>query len=128
VSSKIPVLVTGGAGYVGSYAVLALRDSGWPVAVIDNLTTGFAFAVPSDVPFYRGDISDGDLISKIFSEQNIQAIMHFAGSIVVPDSVIAPLKYYENNTTKSLSLISAAVRAGFRHFIFLHCCNLWLTR
>ncbi len=115
---KCPVLVTGGAGYIGSHAVLALRDGGWPVAVIDNLTTGFAFAVPDGVPLYRGDIADADLMARIIAEQGIGAIMHFAGSVVVPESVADPLKYYDNNTGKSRALIAAAVRGGVRHFIF----------
>jgi UDP-glucose 4-epimerase len=112
------VLVTGGAGYIGSHAVLALRDAGYPVAVIDNLTTGFRFAVPDEVAFYEGDIEDSLLLARIFSEQGIRAIMHFAGSIVVPVSVENPLKYYHNNTAKSRSLIAAAVAAGVPHFIF----------
>jgi UDP-glucose 4-epimerase len=85
-SSKCPVLVTGGAGYIGSHAVLALADAGWPVAVIDNLSTGFRFAVPEGVPFYEGDIADAELLARIFAERSIGAIMHFAGSIVVPES------------------------------------------
>lgn len=115
---KIPVLVTGGAGYIGSHAVLALRDSGWPVAVIDNLSTGFKFAVPDDVPLYEGDIADGDLVAQIIAEQSIKAIMHFAGSVVVPESVENPLKYYDNNTVKSRALIEAAVKGRVEHFIF----------
>jgi UDP-glucose 4-epimerase len=98
---KCPVLVTGGAGYIGSHAVLALKDAGWPVAVIDNLTTGFRFAIPAGVPLYEGDIDDGALLARIFAEQNTRAIMHFAGSIVVPESVADPLKYYHNNTAKA---------------------------
>lgn len=113
-----PVLVTGGAGYIGSHAVLALKDAGWPVAVIDNLTTGFRFAVPDDVPLYQGDIEDGALLARIFAEQGIGAIMHFAGSIIVPESVENPLKYYHNNTAKSRALIEAAVAGGVKHFIF----------
>jgi len=115
---KPSVLVTGGAGYIGSHAVLALIDAGWPVAVIDNLTTGFRFAVPDDVPLYEGDIEDGALLERIFAEQGTGAIMHFAGSIVVPESVENPLKYYHNNTVKSRALIDAAVTAGVPHFIF----------
>jgi len=115
---KPSVLVTGGAGYIGSHAVLALIDAGWPVAVIDNLTTGFRFAVPDDVPLYEGDIEDGALLERIFAEQGTGAIMHFAGSIVVPESVENPLKYYYNNTVKSRALIDAAVTAGVPHFIF----------
>ncbi len=117
-TEKCPVLVTGGAGYIGSHAVLALRDSGWPVAVIDNLTTGFRFAVPDDVPFYEGDIADGELLARIFAERGTKAVMHFAGSIVVPESVENPLKYYENNTVKSRMLLDALVKAGVPHMIF----------
>jgi len=115
---KVPVLVTGGAGYIGSHAVLALQDAGWPVAVIDNLTTGFRFAVPEGVAFYEGDIEDADLLARVFAEQGTRAIMHFAGSIVVPESVEDPLKYYHNNTVKSRALIEAAVNAAVPHFIF----------
>lgn len=121
-SAKPCVLVTGGAGYIGSHAVLALRDAGWPVAVLDNLSTGFRFAVPEDVPLYVGDIEDTALLERIFREQALGngsgAIMHFAGSIVVPESVADPLKYYHNNTAKSRMLIEAAVEAGVPHFIF----------
>src|SRR6478752_2703017 len=117
-TTKLPVLVTGGAGYIGSHAVLALRDRGWPVAVIDNLSTGFRFAVPEGVAFYEGDIEDAELLARIFAEQGTRAVMHFAGSIVVPESVEDPLKYYHNNTAKSRALIAAAVAAGVPHFIF----------
>lgn len=116
--SKVPVLVTGGAGYIGSHAVLALQDAGYPVAVIDNLVTGFRFAVPDGVPFYEGDIEDADLVARIFAEQGTRAVMHFAGSVVVPESVSNPLKYYHNNTAKSRALIAAVVEAGVPHFIF----------
>ena len=112
------MLVTGGAGYIGSHAVLALRDRGWPVAVIDDLTTGFRFAVPEDVPLYVGDIEDAELLARIFTEQRTAAVMHFAGSVVVPESVEDPLKYYHNNTVKSRALIAAAVAAGVPHIIF----------
>ena len=115
---KTPVLVTGGAGYIGSHAVLALLDAGWPVAVIDNLTTGFRWAVPEAVPFYEGDISDPALLARIFAEQGTRAVMHFAGSIVVPESVSDPLKYYRNNTANSRTLIEAVVAAGVPHMIF----------
>jgi UDP-glucose 4-epimerase len=112
------ILVTGGAGYIGSHAVLALKDAGWKVAVIDSLVTGFRWAVPDDVAFYEGDIADGDLVAQIIAEQNIGAILHFAGSIIVPESVSDPLKYYSNNTVKSRALIEAAVKGGVKHFIF----------
>ncbi len=117
-SSKVSVLVTGGAGYIGSHAVLALLDAGWPVAVLDDLSTGFEFAVPDGVPFYRGDIADEALLHHIFEEEGTRAIMHFAGSIIVPESVENPLKYYSNNTAKSRCLIETAVKAGISHFIF----------
>ncbi len=112
------VLVTGGAGYIGSHAVLALVDRGWPVCVIDNLTTGFRFAIPQGVPLYEGDIEDSALLARIFAEQKVGAVMHFAGSIIVPESVENPLKYYHNNTAKTRALIEAAVTAGVAHFIF----------
>lgn len=117
-TDRFTVLVTGGAGYIGSHAVLALKDAGWPVAVVDNLTTGFRWAVPDDVAFYEGDIEDGALVARIIAEQDIGAIMHFAGSIIVPESVENPLKYYHNNSAKSRSLIEAAVTGGVKHFIF----------
>ena len=117
-TAKLPVLVTGGAGYIGSHAVLALADAGWPVAVIDNLVTGFRWAVPESVPFYHGDIEDAALLARIFAVQDTRAILHFAGSVVVPESVSDPLKYYHNNTAKSRALIAAAVLAGVPHFIF----------
>jgi UDP-glucose 4-epimerase len=117
-TTRLPVLVTGGAGYIGSHAVLALTDAGWPVTVIDNLVTGFRWAVPDGVAFYEGDIADAALVARICAEQGIRAIMHFAGSIIVPESVENPLKYYENNTAKSRALIAAAVAAGVPHMIF----------
>lgn len=117
-TTKLPVLVSGGAGFIGSHAVLALKDHGWPVAVIDNLTTGFAAAVPEGVPLYEGDIADGELVSRICREQGTQAIMHFAGSVIVPESIRDPLKYYDNNTGRSRAFLAAAVRCGIRHIIF----------
>ncbi|WP_108811581.1 UDP-glucose 4-epimerase GalE [Sphingorhabdus sp. Alg231-15] len=115
---RFTILVTGGAGYIGSHAVLALKDAGWPVAVIDNLVTGFRWAVPDDVPFYEGDVADSSLIARIVNEQNVGAIMHFAGSVVVPESVENPLKYYDNNSAKSRSLIESAIANDVKHFIF----------
>ena len=85
--TKVPVLVTGGAGYIGSHATLALEDAGWSVAVIDDLSTGMRQVVPDGVPFYEGSIADPGLVQRILAEQGIQAIMHFAGSIVVQESV-----------------------------------------
>jgi UDP-glucose 4-epimerase len=117
-SAKLNVLVTGGAGYIGSHAVLALQEAGHNPVVIDNLVTGFRWAVADNVPFYEGDIADGDLVAEIFAKEDIQAVMHFAGSVVVPESVENPLKYYHNNTAKTRSLIESIVKAGVRHMIF----------
>lgn len=117
-SGKFPVLVTGGAGYIGSHAVLALLDAGWPVVVIDNLSTGFGWAVDERAVLAEGDIEDQALVGRLIAEHSIGAIMHFAGSIIVPESVENPLKYYHNNTAKSRALIEAAVMGGVRHFIF----------
>ncbi len=116
--ARFPILVTGGAGYIGSHAVLALLDAGWPVVVVDNLSTGFDWAVPDGATLVRGDIADQPLLAELIGSHKIGAIMHFAGSVVVPESVADPLKYYGNNTAKSRSLIESAVRGGARHFIF----------
>ncbi|MEA3080779.1 MAG: UDP-glucose 4-epimerase [Sphingomonadales bacterium] len=116
--TKPAVLVTGGAGYIGSHAVLALKDAGWHVAVVDDLSNGSRSVVPDDVPFYQGSIAERVLLDSIIDECGIGAIMHFAGSIVVPESVEQPLKYYANNTLASHSLISAAVDAGVKHILF----------
>lgn len=116
--NKLPVLVTGGAGYIGSHAVLALVDSGWPVIVIDDLSTGFEWAVPEQARLVRADIADQPLVARLIAEHGIGAVMHFAGSIIVPESVEQPLKYYHNNTVKSRALIESAVAGGVRHFIF----------
>jgi UDP-glucose 4-epimerase len=116
--AKLPVLVTGGAGYIGSHAVLALRDGGWPVAVIDDLSNGTREVVPGDVAFYQGDVADRALVERIFAEREIGAVMHFAGSIVVPESVEKPLLYYSNNTLASHAMTSAAIACGVRHILF----------
>lgn len=117
-SEKPTVLVTGGAGYIGSHAVLALKDAGYGVVVIDNLVTGFRWAVPDDVPFVEGDIADQVLVEATLRDHGARAIMHFAGSVVVPESVESPLKYYHNNSAKTRDLIESAVRVGVPHFIF----------
>jgi UDP-glucose 4-epimerase len=116
--SKVPVLVTGGAGYIGSHAVLALKDAGWDVAVIDDLSNGTRDVVPEGVAFYQGSIAERVLIDSLIDEHKIEAIMHFAGSIVVPESVEQPLRYYANNTLATHSLISAAVDGGVKHILF----------
>src|SRR3990170_3050354 len=112
------VLVTGGAGYIGSHMVLALRDAGEDVVVLDNLSTGFRWAVPEDVKFVAGDAGDHDLVLRLILANPIDAVIHFAGSIVVPESVANPLGYYLNNTCKSRTLIASTVSAKVPHFIF----------
>lgn len=112
------VLVTGGAGYIGSHAVLALRDAGAEVVVIDNLNTGFRQAVPADVPLIVGDIADRHLLASVMKEHGVTAVMHFAGSLIVPESVEKPLDYYANNTMASLGLIRASIEQGVNRFVF----------
>jgi UDP-glucose 4-epimerase len=112
------VLVTGGGGYIGSHMVWALLDAGEQVVVIDRLSTGFRWAIAPEARFYEGDIADTALMQQIFADNNIDSIIHFAGSIVVPESVADPLGYYENNTVKSRSLIASAVEAGIPYFVF----------
>ncbi|MGF7171557.1 UDP-glucose 4-epimerase [Sphingobium xanthum] len=117
-TDKPTIIVTGGAGYIGSHAVLALVDAGYPVVVIDNLTTGFRWAIHEKAIFIEGDIGDTALVERVVAEHDVKGIMHFAGSIIVPESVENPLKYYRNNTANSRALIEAAVNAGVPHFIF----------
>ncbi|MBD8553561.1 UDP-glucose 4-epimerase GalE [Rhizobium sp. CFBP 8762] len=112
------VLVTGGAGYIGSHMVWALLDAGEDVVVIDRLSTGFQWAVAPEARFYQGDVADAPLLARIFAENSIDAVIHFAGSIVVPDSMSDPLGYYENNTVKTRSLIASTIAAGVPHFVF----------
>jgi UDP-glucose 4-epimerase len=112
------VLVTGGAGYIGSHMVLALTDAGIDTVVIDNLSTGFAWCVSPKASLVRGDIGDDGLVLKVMKDHAVDAVIHFAGSIVVPDSVSDPLGYYQNNTVKSRTLMECAVKAKVPHFIF----------
>lgn len=112
------VLVTGGAGYIGSHMVLRLADAGQAVVVLDNLTTGFDWAIDHRATFVQGNAGDMELVGKLIAEHGITEIVHFAGSIVVPESVSDPLKYYANNTATSRNLIEAAVKGGVKHFIF----------
>ena len=112
------VLVTGGAGYIGSHMVWELLDHGEDVVVLDNLTTGFDWAVPERARLVVGDIGDLDLVCDLIAEADIDTIVHFAGSVVVPESVEDPLKYYKNNTSNTRTLLEAAVRGGVDKFIF----------
>ncbi|MBP2303241.1 UDP-glucose 4-epimerase GalE [Azospirillum picis] len=117
-TSRNTVLVTGGAGYIGSHVVLALRDGGRPVVVVDDLSSGRRAAVPPEVALVEGDVGDRDLIAHVLAEHRVGTVMHFAGSIVVPESVEKPLDYYRNNTANSLALIEACHRAGVERFVF----------
>jgi UDP-glucose 4-epimerase len=112
------VLVTGGAGYIGSHMVYELADAGERVVVLDNLSTGFDWAVAKGVPLIVGETGDQALVARLIREHGVDAIIHFAASIVVPDSMRDPLGYYRNNTMNSRALIECAVKSGVRHFIF----------
>jgi UDP-glucose 4-epimerase len=112
------VLVTGGAGYIGSHMVHALVDSGESVIVVDNLSTGSSHFVPEGVPLYIGDAGDENLVEGVIGSHRIDAIVHFAGSIIVPESLRDPLGYYRNNTMTTRNLLATAVKCGVRRFIF----------
>lgn len=112
------ILVTGGAGYIGSHMVWRLLDSGEDVVVLDRLSTGFEWAVPREVEFVTGDVGDPECLERVFADHDIEAVIHFAGSIVVPESVADPLGYYLNNTAKTRTLLEACVNAGMAKFIF----------
>jgi UDP-glucose 4-epimerase len=112
------ILVTGGAGYIGSHMILELLDAGEKVIVLDNLSTGFRFAIPQQVKFIVGDVGNAELVGEILATEEVDAIMHFAAKTVVPDSVADPLGYYLNNTVKARVLLECAVDAGVKYFIF----------
>src|SRR4030088_3013405 len=112
------VLVTGGAGYIGSHLVYALVDAGEHVVVLDNLTTGFDWAVAKGASLVIGDTGDQSRVAALIAEHRVDAIIHFAASIVGPDSVPDPLGYYRNNTANSRALIETAIKGGVPHFIF----------
>lgn len=112
------VLVTGGAGYIGSHMVLGLADAGLETVVIDDLSNGFAWCVPPEATLVCGDIGDDGLVLKVMGEHRVDAVIHFAGSVAVPDSISDPLGYYHNNTVKSRTLLECAVKAQVPHFIF----------
>jgi len=112
------VLVTGGAGYIGSHMTYALVDRGEDVVVLDNLSTGNRSLVSEKAKLVDGEVSDQSLVRRLIEDRGIDAVIHFAGSIVVPDSVAEPLAYYANNTVASRALIEACVDGGVKHFIF----------
>jgi len=112
------ILVTGGAGYIGSHMVLAALDRGEDVVVVDNLSTGVRGLVAEEAHFHIGNVGDPGLMRDLFRRYEVNAVIHFAGSIVVPESVENPLAYYENNAVASRSLIEACVQSGVKHFIF----------
>ncbi len=112
------VLVTGGAGYIGGHMTLDLLAAGEEVVVLDNLVTGVRSALRPEAAFVEGDVGDGALVEELLRSRKIDAILHFAGSVVVPESHADPVKYYRNNTANSLTLFAAAIRAGVRHVIF----------
>lgn len=112
------ILVTGGAGYIGSHMVHELVDAGESVVVLDNLSTGFRFLIPGGVPFVTGSTGDRDVVLQTIEKHRVSAIVHFAASIVVPDSIRDPLGYYRNNTLNTCLLLDAAIAGGVRQFIF----------
>jgi UDP-glucose 4-epimerase len=112
------VLVTGGAGYIGGHTVLALQDRGEVPIVLDNLSTGRRAAVPSNVPLIVGDVGDTELVLRTIESHKVDAILHFAAKIIVPESVADPLGYYLNNTVKTRNLLEAAVTGKVKHFVF----------
>jgi UDP-glucose 4-epimerase len=112
------VLITGGAGYIGSHMALALLDEGNDVVILDNLTTGSKQIVPPKANFIEGDVSDLNLVQKILNEHSFDAVTHFAGSVKVEESVLNPLKYYENNTMKTLRFLDCLINSNVTKFIF----------
>lgn len=112
------VLVSGGAGYIGSHLCWLLADHGEPFVVVDNLSTGREFQLPSQAELIVGDIGDKDLVTGVMKQHGVDAVIHFAGSIIVPESVSDPLKYYKNNTVNSRNLIEACIENDVKHFIF----------
>jgi UDP-glucose 4-epimerase len=112
------VLVTGGAGYIGSHMVHALVEAGESVVVVDNLSTGFSAFLPEGVPLFIGDAADENLVEGVIAAHKVESIVHFAGSVVVPDSMRDPLGYYRNNAMTTRSLLNVAVKCSVNRFIF----------
>src|SRR5579871_5904941 len=112
------ILITGGAGYIGSHMVYACLDNGREVVVLDNLVTGLRSLVADGVPFHEGDVADRDLVRQIIRDHAVNSVIHFAGSVVVPESVANPLAYYANNTSASRNLIETCVQERVKNFVF----------
>jgi UDP-glucose 4-epimerase len=117
-SYPVTVLITGGAGFIGGHTVLAFLDRGETPIVLDDLSTGNRAAVPPAVPFFAGDAGDTELVLRLIERHRVDAILHFAAKIVVPESVADPLDYYLSNTVKTHALLQAAVRGNVKHFVF----------
>jgi len=117
-SEMSPILITGGAGYIGSHTLLALRADGWPAVVIDDLSTGWRALVPDDVPFVEGDVANTALVRETLRRHGCKSVIHFAGSIINPESFEKPLEYYANNTSASRNLLEACAAENVGHFIF----------
>lgn len=112
------VLVTGGAGYIGAHMLLALEDAGEPAVALDNLSTGARWLAPKAAPFVEADIGDAEALARVFAEHDITEVIHFAGSILVPESIRHPLDYYRNNTANTITLLRACAEANVKRFIF----------
>ena len=119
------VLVTGGAGYIGSHTAHQLIENGYQVVVVDNLSTGFRQAVPDQAVFVEGDVGDTALINQVIDEHNVEDIIHFAAHLLVPESVAKPMKYYRNNVVASQNLINAALENNIKNFIFSSTCAVY---
>lgn len=116
-AAKDTVLVTGGAGYIGSHVVLQLRARNESVVVVDDLSTGFRQAV-GDTPLVVGDVGDRALLARVLTEHRVGTVMHFAAKTIVPESVREPLRYYGNNTAATRNLLEACMQSGVRRFVF----------
>lgn len=121
------VLVTGGAGYIGAHMLLALEDAGERAVALDNLSTGERWLAPQSAPFVEADVGDEDALAKLFADHRISEVIHFAGSILVPESIRHPLDYYRNNTANTLTLLRACVAAGVKRFIFSSTASVYGT-
>jgi UDP-glucose 4-epimerase len=119
------ILVTGGAGYVGSQFAYKMLDLGFKVVIIDNLSTGYKKLVPKKSYFYKGDLANINFIKKIFKKQKIEAIFHFAASLSVPESNIKPLKYFKNNVIGTKNLLETMIKHKVKYLIFSSTCAVY---